>query len=181
MNKKKQNKLSVFMTKILRHNPELFNITLDEQGFCDIGSLIDSITKENFFRETTIEDVVEVVRDCSKQRFEINSNDNKIRARYGHSCKKINYKEQTPPSLLYHGTGKTYISQIMKEGLKSMSRQYVHLSETTDFASLAGRRKGDLQLLKIDTVRARQMKVSFFYVGNEVWLSSDIPSCCISK
>jgi putative RNA 2'-phosphotransferase len=55
-----------------------------------------------------------------------------------------------------------------------MDREYVHLSEGESFASLAGSRHGELVLLEIDTKKAREKKVKFYYAGNEVWLADYI-------
>ncbi|KTD85086.1 hypothetical protein UQ64_22010 [Paenibacillus etheri] len=61
-----------------------------------------------------------------------------------------------------------------------MGRQYVHLSEGTHFASLAGSRRGKLILLTVDTISAGQMGVTFYYAGNEVWLADPIPPSCLN-
>lgn len=60
-----------------------------------------------------------------------------------------------------------------------MERQYVHLSEGTHFASLAGSRRGKLILLTVDTIRAGQMGVTFYNAGNKVWLAGHIPPSCL--
>lgn len=62
-----------------------------------------------------------------------------------------------------------------------MGRQYVHLSEGLHFASLAGRRRGELVLLAIDTVKAAGSGVTFYYASNEVWLAGPIPADCIAE
>lgn len=67
----------------------------------------------------------------------------------------------------------------MADGLKPMGRQYVHLSESTHFASLAGRRKGELVMLKVDSLKAVAEGIPFYYAGNEVWLAEWVPwECC---
>lgn len=118
-----------------------------------------------------------MVAGCEKQRFEIEGD--RIKARYGHSHTKITYEVGTPPLILYHGTHYGVLPVIMEEGLRPMGRQYVHLSEGTHFASLAGSRRGKLILLTVDTVRAAQMGVIFYYAGNEVWLAEPVPSSCL--
>ncbi|MNC50401.1 RNA 2'-phosphotransferase [compost metagenome] len=61
-----------------------------------------------------------------------------------------------------------------------MGRQYVHLSEGIHFASLAGSRRGKLVLLTVDTVKAAELGVTFYYAGNEVWLAGPVPPACIA-
>jgi len=169
MNRKKEENLSKFMTKILRHTPFDFGILPDEKGFVEAEDLLMAITGQSFWEGTTVEDFKTVAKNCQKGRFEIEGT--KIRARYGHSYKRIPYKEGTPPDILLHGTGKQSLGKIFAEGLKKMNRQYVHLSEGEEFAILAGSRKGDFVLLEIDTKKAREEKVKFYDAGKDVWLA----------
>jgi putative RNA 2'-phosphotransferase len=171
----KSNKLSRFMTYILRHHPEEFDIILDKSGFCNINDLLNAIKTKSKWRNETLEDVTDVVKICEKQRFLINGD--LIRANYGHSYEseeKIDYEEANPPAFLIHGTNEDVVDILFLEGIKSMGRQRVHLSESIKFATLAGQRKGKLVLLKIDTAKAKILGSKFYYVGNEVWLSDFI-------
>lgn len=173
MDKKTQTKLSSFMTKILRHNPHEFGILLNNEGYCELGDLLIAVKSQNQWNFVTETDMKEIVKTCEKQRFELQ--DTKIRARYGHSYKKLEYKEMEPPENLIHGTNTKVKELILKEGLKTMGRQYVHLSESEHFATLAGKRRGELVLLDIDTKKAKEKGVKFYYAGNEVWLAEYIP------
>ncbi|WP_231571226.1 TatD family hydrolase [Gordoniibacillus kamchatkensis] len=109
------------------------------------------------------EDIEQVVRNSDKQRFKIEVG--RIRARYGHSHDKVQYTPGEPPAILYHGTNKIALQSILKEGLSPMSRQYVHLSEGTHFATLAGSRRGELVILKVDTLG--------FYIGITGWICDE--------
>ncbi|MNT81722.1 RNA 2'-phosphotransferase [compost metagenome] len=57
-----------------------------------------------------------------------------------------------------------------------MNRKYVHLSESTEFATLAGQRRGQLVMIRVNTTKAVNDGVKFYYAGNEVWLSEFIDS-----
>ncbi|KAA1183320.1 RNA 2'-phosphotransferase [Paenibacillus sp. B2(2019)] len=171
--------LSKFMTKLLRHTPEQYGLILDlEDGSCTLDDLLSVLVKAPRWAEVTVGDIQQVVAGCEKQRFEVNGD--RIKARYGHSHTKISYDPGTPPSTLYHGTHAGVLSVILEEGLQSMGRQYVHLSEGTHFASLAGSRRGKLNLLTVDTISAGQMGVTFYCAGNEVWLADPIPASCLN-
>lgn len=171
--------LSKFMTKLLRHTPEQYGLILDpEDGSCTLADLLSILTSTPKWSKVTEDVIRQVVAGCDKQRFEIEGD--RIKARYGHSHTKIIYEPGTPPLVLYHGTHSSALSVIMEEGLRPMGRQYVHLSEGTHFASLAGSRRGKLVLLTIDTIRATQMGVTFYYAGNEVWLADSVLSSCIN-
>lgn len=99
----------------------------------------------------------------------------RIRARYGHSFGRVTYPEGTPPSVLYHGTSRHAMPSIEEHGLLPMGREYVHLSAETQFAALAGRRKGKLVMLRLDTTAAAQAGVVFYDAGSGVWLAERIP------
>lgn len=179
LNQDREKSLSKMMTKLLRHTPEDFGVVLDpEDGSCPIDTLLEAIQAQPKWSWVKQEDVEQVVRNSDKQRFEIK--DERIRARYGHSHQKVRYNPGEPPAVLYHGTNKKALPSILKEGLSPMSRQYVHLSEGTHFATLAGRRRGELVILKVDTLKAKQLGVTFYYAGNEVWLADHVPPVCCS-
>lgn len=99
----------------------------------------------------------------------------RIRARYGHSFGRVTYPEGTPPSVLYHGTSRHAMPSIEEHGLLPMGREYVHLSAETQFAALAGRRKGKLVMLRLHTAAAAQAGVVFYDAGSGVWLAERIP------
>jgi putative RNA 2'-phosphotransferase len=173
--------LSKLMTKILRHTPEEFGVELNpEDGSCPVEVMLAAIRAQHKWSSVKVEDVEQVVRNSDKQRFVIE--EGRIRARYGHSHDKVQYMPGTPPVVLYHGTNKMAVASILKEGIRPMSRQYVHLSEGTHFATMAGSRRGELVILAIDTVKGKQLGVTFYYAGNEVWLADFVPpECCKIK
>ncbi|MFF2885507.1 RNA 2'-phosphotransferase [Paenibacillus sp. NPDC057967] len=171
----KEKSLSKLISKMLRHTPEAFGLVLaPEDGSCTLDALLASIQAQPKWGWVAKEHIELVVRQSEKQRFEII--DARIRARYGHSHDRVSYSPAEPPAILYHGTNKKALTLIMNDGLKPMSRQYVHLSEGTDFAALAGSRRGELVILEVDTCSARQSGVTFYYAGNEVWLADHVPA-----
>ena len=111
----------------------------------------------------------------NKKRLEIIGE--RIRAMYGHSFPmQIKYEEETPPVMLYHGTAKRFLDFIKKEGLKPMSRQYVHLSEDTETAKMVGKRRdSDPVILYINTVEAIKAGVKFYRANDKVWLCKELP------
>ncbi|MCR8636602.1 RNA 2'-phosphotransferase [Paenibacillus radicis (ex Xue et al. 2023)] len=179
LNERQQMSLSKLMSKILRHSPQDFGLSLDEgDGSCAIEDLLNILRKEARWSALGLEDIEQIVRNCEKQRFEITGG--RIRARYGHSHDKLSYPMAEPPTVLYHGTNNKAAPVILEEGIRPMKRQYVHLSAGLHFATLAGKRRGELVILAVDTVKAVSWGVSFYYAGNEVWLADGIPSECCS-
>ncbi|NOU94875.1 RNA 2'-phosphotransferase [Paenibacillus sp. LMG 31456] len=179
LNESQEMSLSKLMSKILRHSPQDFGLSLNAaDGSCTLDELLTVLVKEAKWFDIGLEDIEQVVRNCEKQRFEITGG--RIRARYGHSHDKISYPAAEPPDVLYHGTNIKAAPVILKEGIQPMKRQYVHLSEGLHFATLAGERRGELVILAVDTAKAASLGVPFYYAGNEVWLADGIPSVCCS-
>lgn len=178
LDSKQEVRISKLMTRMLRHTPEEFGLKLDPQdASCPVGELLEAMRALPRWSRVTREDVEQVVRNSDKQRFELR--EERIRARYGHSYTNVQYTPGVPPAVLFHGTNRQALPSILKQGISPMGRQYVHLSEGTGFAELAGRRRGELVLLQVDTEAAAAAGVTFYYAGNEVWLSDAVPpGCC---
>lgn len=184
MNRDKKRNLSMFMSKILRHTPEEFGVLLDDEAYCELEDLLIGISNQDYWKETTIEDFKTIVEEQYKQklpnkkekpkiRYTIKGT--KIRANYGHTFKRVEYKEGIPSEVLIHGTHTGVVELILKEGLKKMQRQYVHMSEGEHFATLAGARRGKVVLLNIDSKKAREDGIKFYDAGHGVWLADYIP------
>lgn len=162
-------RLSKELSFILRHHPEQYNLRLDCEGFVLIDDLIREISNKRK-EQIDLNDIMKAIEVSDKIRLEII--DNKIRALYGHSDNDVVKKEpMCPPDILYHGTSHKAISSIMKEGLKPMTRQFVHLSIDVATAKIVGeRRDKEPIILEIDA-KSAYLEGLKFYKGNEcVWL-----------
>jgi putative RNA 2'-phosphotransferase len=163
--------LSKMMSRALRHKPASVGITVDEAGWVDLATFVDALAGQRGWAWVTLDDVVYVVETSDKQRFEIN--EGHIRARYGHSrAARPQYKQVTPPQILYHGTPRRNLPQIRREGLKAMSRQYVHLSATPDMALRVGRRRDPRPALLI--IRAAEAHAAGITFGTPSGGADDI-------
>lgn len=151
---------------ILRHHPEEYGLTHDEFGYIGVKELL-SVTHWN------MEDLEEVV--TNNTRFLFNKDKTKIKAAHGHSYPVLAENEQVPPEFLYHGTAKRFLENINKNGLKPMSRTYVHLSETVEVARLIGMRHGEPVILKINTKDLYKDGWKFNKSEDGVWLTTEIP------
>jgi len=173
----KYKKLSKYLSYILRHHPEKADLELDRKGFTRLDSLLGSLdnTKYSWAGKSDIE---YLIKNSNKERFEIKSN--KIRALYGHSV-EVNIKDSTePPTLLYHGTSPNSLDSILEEGLKSMNRQYVHLSKSKDEAYKVGKRHHNNPIiLEIEAKSAWKEGIEFFEKPDVV-LAKNIPPKYIS-
>ena len=58
INKKQQEKLSRFLSLILRHKPDVIGITLDKHGWANVKDLINGINKTQYFTMDMLEKIV---------------------------------------------------------------------------------------------------------------------------
>lgn len=167
-------KLSKEVSYALRHAPWEYELEMDEQGWVPIEQLTLTL---RFCKEGHMlheQDFARMIELSNKKRFEVL--DGKIRALYGHSIPhKINKSAAVPPALLYHGTSRTIVDQIRREGLRPMARQYVHLSADPETARAVGRRKDSSPvLLIIDALKAASEGTLFYHGNHTIWLADYI-------
>lgn len=171
----KTDKLSVFISLVLRHKPEAANIQLDEHGWAEVDALIEGIRKTG--RRIDIDTLKEIVRTDGKQRYSFNEDCTLIRANQGHSVSvDVELKEAKPPEILYHGTAERFMESIRQEGLRPMSRLYVHLSKDEATALKVGARHGKPVILKVNAEKMQQDGFRFFLSENGVWLTDKVPA-----
>ncbi len=160
----------------LRHHPEEFGLTPDEQGFVPVDELLAALNARHPGRQpVTRADLEEIVATSPKQRHQISGN--RIRALYGHSfATRIEREPATPPDVLYHGTTRRALASILQQGLLPMGRQYVHLSTNVAMAREVGaRRDAHPAILLVDAKAAASDGVRFYRGGNDVWLADEVP------
>jgi putative RNA 2'-phosphotransferase len=173
-------KLSKEVSYALRHAPWEYELELDSEGWVDIELLLLALRIDKQWESMTESDLRRMIIVSDKKRHEIL--DGRIRALYGHSVpQKILKKVGIPPSILYHGTARHLVEQILSEGLQPMGRQYVHLSVDIDTANLVGKRKdSNPVLLEVQAEKASNEGIKFYQGNNAVWLADYIPSKFIS-
>lgn len=170
-----------FISLVLRHSPEAAGVTLDEKGYADTDSLIRGVARK--FKGFSADDLDRIVAKNNKQRYSYNEDKSKIRANQGHSLPYVNIdlERKSPPSILFHGTAESSVESILNEGLKPMSRQYVHLSSDRETAIAVGKRHGKPVILKIDCGQMEKDGYEFFISQNGVWLTKSVPVKYIEK
>jgi putative RNA 2'-phosphotransferase len=154
---------------------------MDANGWVDIDELITNANKYNKIYLTK-EIITEIVISNDKQRFIIDTERNKIRANQGHSIAiDLALDPKIPPDVLYHGTATRFLKSIMENGIKPMSRQYVHLSRTVEIAENVGKRHGNPIVLYINTKAMHENGHTFYLSENKVWLVDNVPREYIMK
>ncbi len=173
-------KTSKLFSLILRHQPDVIGIELDENGWADIKEFIGKFSKRYFPITRSMMD--EVVETNNKKRFSYDESGTKIRANQGHSIEvDVELTEQEPPAVLYHGTVEKFLHLIFESGLLKMQRQHVHLSADIATAKNVGSRRGKPVLLTVNAEQANADGIQFYLSKNGVWLADHIPVKYLQK
>lgn len=178
MNKNKINELSRFISKLLRHEPELANIDINIKGWTNVDDFIRKINKVKYNGENvlTLELLEEIVKNDNKGRYSFNIDKSMIRANQGHTIKvEIDMEEVIPPTYLYHGTVERNVESIDKLGLLKMKRLFVHLSSDVDTAYKVGKRRGRPYIYLVESMKMYEDGYKFYISENGVWQIDAVP------
>ncbi len=174
MNSSKLVKISKYLSKHLRHQPDRLGIELLPGGWVSVDQLLAACQKNSFpISRLQLE---EVVATNDKQRFSFDSTGTLIRANQGHSIEvDLQLEPAIPPDVLYHGTGADAIKAIRMAGLCKMSRHHVHLSTDRATSRNVGARHGKPVVLAVDAAAMHQAGYIFYCSDNGVWLVDSVP------
>ena len=170
-------KVSVYLCYLLRHDPGALGLHMDRHGYVEIGELIEKINAEGKYRldRTRLD---RLVAEDQKGRYFVK--DGKIAACQGHSIPWVEPEltEALPPPMLYHGTTVQAWNLICASGAVSkMQRHAVHLQEDPEKAWRSALRwKKTPVLLVIDAGKMAEDGYSFGVSRNGVWCTEEVPT-----
>ncbi|MFJ5684457.1 MULTISPECIES: RNA 2'-phosphotransferase [unclassified Streptomyces] len=165
-------KVSKYLAKHLRHQPERIGITLDANGWVPVDELMTAAAAHGFRLSRAELDHVVAVND--KRRFTIDGD--RIRANQGHTVTvDLELPPAHPPAYLYHGTVARKLDAIRDEGLRPMDRHHVHLSPDRETATRVGARRGRPVVLPVDAGAMHRDGLVFHVSANGVWLTDSVP------
>lgn len=172
--KTSKERLSKFLSLVLRHHPETAGIMLDEHGWADVSELLQGVAATGRSMDKTL--LEDIVATDAKSRYSFNADHTLIRANQGHSIPvDVELPEEIPPEQLYHGTATRFLDSILKEGLRHQSRLYVHLSPDEVTAEAVGARHGKSIVLRVRAQAMFEDGYIFFLSRNGVWLCEEVP------
>ncbi|MFE6807735.1 RNA 2'-phosphotransferase [Streptomyces sp. NPDC057696] len=172
MDERRTVKVSKYLSKHLRHQPERIGLALDEGGWVEIGTLLAAAAAHGF--RITRDELDHVVAANDKRRFAIEGS--RIRASQGHTVDvDLGLPPATPPAFLYHGTVAAALDAIRAEGLRPMNRHDVHLSPDRETATRVGARRGRPVVLSVDAGAMHRDGHTFRVSANGVWLTEAVP------
>jgi putative RNA 2'-phosphotransferase len=168
-------RLSKAVSHALRHDPEAYGLKLDQEGWVSITALLDGLQSRSPFWAARLHlgHLISMVEGAQRSRHEIRLG--KIRALYGHSASgKMELAASCPPDVLFHGTLRDRAAAIICDGLKPMSRHYVHLTDDREYAAHC--RRGRLVVFTV-LASAANMRggIQFYRSGKSVWLANAVP------
>jgi putative RNA 2'-phosphotransferase len=167
-------RISKYLSKHLRHQPERLGLELLPGGWVNVGDLLAAASANGF--EISLADLQQVVATNDKQRFAFNESGDLIRANQGHSIEiDLQLSVKTPPEILYHGTHVKAITAILELGLQKMSRHHVHLTTDLSMALKVGGRRGESVILAVNSLAMVTDGYSFYRTENDVWLVDAVP------
>ncbi|HLL16042.1 MAG TPA: RNA 2'-phosphotransferase [Pyrinomonadaceae bacterium] len=168
-------RVSKFLSRVLRHQPERIGIELDRAGWVAVSDLLAACRAHNF--PVTREELAEVLRENDKQRFALSEDGTRIRASQGHSVRvELGYASLAPPPVLYHGTAAHLLDSISARGLLKGRRHHVHLSADTATAAKVGARHGRPLVIEVESGRMHAEGYEFYRSDNGVWLTEHVPA-----
>ena len=173
-------KTSRYLCYLLRHNPAAAGITLDSHGYADVQELINEVSKTRPFDRKTLE---QIVATDEKGRYAFSDDKKKIRCVQGHSIPvDLELEEKEPPAILYHGTCTRFTESIETFGLRSQTRQYIHLSTDYETAVNVGTRHGEPVVYAVDAAAMYKDGYCFYLSANKIWLCKHIiPSLYLTR
>ncbi|MFD5447025.1 RNA 2'-phosphotransferase [Streptomyces sp. NPDC127100] len=165
-------RVSKYLSKHLRHQPDRIGLTLDEAGWVEIDALIAAAAAHGF--RFTRQELDHVVATNDKRRFAVEGT--RIRASQGHSVDvELGLPAAEPPAYLHHGTVARALDAIRAEGLRPMNRNHVHLSPDRETATRVGARRGRPVVLSVDAAAMHRDGHVFHVSANGVWLTKAVP------
>lgn len=171
-------KLSVYISYLLRHQPEAIGLGMDNHGWVSVAELIGKINGAGRYHIT--ESVLaEIVRTDNKGRFRYSEDGQKIKACQGHSLSWVEPELTVcpPPKYLYHGTTEENWQKIRESGaIRRMSRHAVHMqAEEAKAWQSAERWHRTPVVLKIDAAAMYADETAFGVSDNGVWCAQTVP------
>ncbi|MGR6920833.1 RNA 2'-phosphotransferase [[Actinomadura] parvosata] len=172
MDERRMIRVSKYLSRHLRHDPQRIGLTLDPGGWVEVAELLRAAAAHGF--PITPDELRQVVAGNDKRRYTIEAG--RIRASQGHSIPvDLGLPAVEPPEVLYHGTVRRFLAAIRREGLRPMSRHHVHLSPDRETATRVGARRGAPVVLVVAAGVMHAEGHAFLRSANGVWLVDEVP------
>ena len=162
-------RISKRLSYLLRHSRDPQYVDLCG-GWADVETILQAL-------RISREDLDYIVASDRKTRYFYDESGTRIRANQGHSIPDliVDMESPEPPAVLYHGTATRFLGAILAEGLKPMTRQWVHLSADLATAKTVGKRHGTPVVLVMDAKEFVARGNELYRSANGVWQAKAVP------
>ncbi len=173
--------VSKTLTYYLRHNADKAGLHMDEEGYV----AVDELQTLRALRTVTVDEMQDITRTCSKQRFAMRQVDGRwfIRANQGHSLASVSAEammarisDPAAHPIVVHGTTRAAWASIRSTGLNRMTRQHVHFAQGLPGQDhvVSGMRSSSQIMIYLNLPRALADGLPFFLSTNGVILSPGV-------
>lgn len=168
-----------FLTFVLRHKPDAIpGLVIDEKGWAPVSAFVPSFMTDTELHEIVITD--------SKGRFEVRSTNGVkyVRCKYGHSIETVKSDGEAETAFpdLYHATTTKAYENIKEHGIKSMTRNMVHMSSdrrtAVGVALRYAKNMNDVVVLKITNP---ETLTGLIHVSQDIWVAPEVPVTHFTK
>lgn len=174
MDDRRRVKVSKYLVRHLRHQPERLGLELEPGGWVAIDRLLAACRSRGM--PISRAELEEVVATNDKRRFGLDPSGTRIRAQQGHSVPvELGYAPLEPPAVLFHGTASAFLGAILRDGLQRGRRHQAHLSPDVETARRVGARHGRPVVLAVDAAGLHRDGLQLSVSGNGVWLVDEVP------
>ena len=171
-------RLSRFLTFLLRHKPKDYPLAIDREGFAPWRDVVDLVQQR--FYDVTEGQIRALIAGAEKKRFEIRGD--KVRATYGHSFPVDlggTATRAAGATLFRRGAG-SGTSRCCAAVSKPRDRQYVHLSVTAEEAESVARRHDPAPAILVIDAQAAHAEGVRFYESGPLFLAESVPAKFLS-
>jgi putative RNA 2'-phosphotransferase len=166
-------RLSRFLSYLLRHRPKEYPLAFDRAGYADWEEVVQ-LVQERFY-DVTEEQILAVVSGSEKKRFELQHG--RVRATYGHSFPvDLAGAAAEPPPKLYYGAARDLAQSMLRNGLAPRDRQYVHMSVAPEDAESVARRHDPAPAIIVIDAQAAHDEGIVFYRSGPLFLAEHVPA-----
>lgn len=170
-----EQKMSKFLTLLLRHNPSALHLSMTSEGWVDVQELINKMSIQHPF---SIELLERILAKDVRGFFTLSEDGSKIRATDGHSLDvKVELEPVSPPKFLYKYVPAESLNNIAKSGLiPAPNSSYVRLYTDKNMAKkgYTGQRKSTV--LKVSSLDMYTDGLHLYRTSSDIYLTEAVPT-----
>ena len=168
--------LARLLAEVLRHDPGQLDIQLDSEGWVDMDALLVGLEGYTPYLVER-EDVEDAVLNADYGRFEYDDEQERLRAKKGHTTDHVSYDVKEPPDYLYRAVPAQHAEYLSRNGLKSVRRKYTQVFVDYMDAVDDGNSRG-IETICMASIYADEAynDGTLFYFHDDAWYIEEVSS-----